>query len=152
MKIIISESQYKNFLLEYKNLTPQEMEEYFVLYFESLQRYEDMLKKILWVRSYTQIKNVDFYWDPRLNSEDYKSFAYRSSFVKNRRGTLQFSFTYKVEHGVYDGQFNGFVNVQDGMRIYPSIKLSPKAYDLNYSKISSYLNEFLKDPVFKHKS
>ena len=152
MKIIISESQYKNFLLEYKNLTSDEMEEYFVLYFESLQRYEDMLKKILWVRSYTQINDVYFYWDPRLNSGDYKSFAYRSSFVKNRQGNLQFSFTYIVEHGIYDGQFNGFVNVQDGMRIYPSIKLSPKAYDLNYSKISSYLNVFLKDPVFKDKS
>jgi hypothetical protein len=143
MKIIISESQYKNFLLEYKNLTSDEMEEYFVLYFESLQRYEDMLKKILWVRSYTQIKNVDFYWDPRLNSEDYKSFAYRSSFVKNRRGTLQFSFTYKVEHGVYDGQFNGFVNVQDGMRIYPSIKSRIK-------EVMGVVNEGLHDTSWQN--
>jgi hypothetical protein len=149
MKIIITENQYKNLLLEYDNLTPNEMEEYFVLYFESLQRYQDMIRKLLRGWSSNKIKDVDFYWDPRLNSKDYKSFAYRSSFVKNRQGNLQFSFTYIVEHGIYDGQFNGFVNVQDGMRIYPSIKLVPKAYDLNYSKISSYLKGFLKDPSFK---
>jgi hypothetical protein len=152
MKIIITESQYKNLLLEYDNLTPNEMEEYFVLYFESLQRYQDMIRKLLRGWSSNKIKDVDFYWDPRLNSGDYKSFAYRSSFVKNRPGNLQFSFTYTVEHGIYDGYFNGFVNNQYGMSIYPSIKLSPKAYDLNYSKISSYLNVFLKDPVFKDKS
>jgi hypothetical protein len=108
-----------------------------------------MIRKLLRGWSSNKIKDVDFYWDPRLNSGDYKSFAYRSSFVKNRQGNLQFSFTYIVEHGIYDGQFNGFVNVQDGMRIYPSIKLVPKAYDLNYSKISSYLKGFLKDPSFK---
>ena len=149
MKIIITENQYKNLLLEYDNLTPNEMEEYFVLYFESLQRYQDMIRKLLRGWSSNKIKDVDFYWDPRLNSEDYKSFAYRASFSNKRRGTVQFSFMYRVEHGIYDGQFNGFVNVQDGMRIYPSIKLVPKAYDLNYSKISSYLKEFLKDPSFK---
>jgi hypothetical protein len=149
MKIIITENQYKNLLLEYDNLTPNEMEEYFVLYFESLQRYQDMIRKLLRGWSSNKIKDVNFYWDPRLNSEDYKSFAYRSSFVKNRQGNLQFSFTDTVKHGIYDGQFNGFVNVQDGMRIYPSIKLVPKAYDLNYSKISSYLKGFLKDPSFK---
>jgi hypothetical protein len=149
MKIIITENQYKNLLLEYDNLTPNEMEEYFVLYFESLQRYQDMIRKLLRGWSSNKIKDVDFYWDPRLNSEDYKSFAYRASFSNKRRGTVQFSFMYRVEHGIYDGQFNGFVNVQDGMRIYPSIKLVPKAYDLNYSKISSYLKGFLKDPAFK---
>jgi hypothetical protein len=149
MKIIITENQYKNLLLEYDNLTPNEMEEFFVLYFESLQRYQDMIRKLLRGWSSNKIKDVDFYWDPRLNSEDYKSFAYRSSFVKNRRGTFQFSFTNRVKHGIYDGEVNGFVNVQDGMRIYPSIKLVPKAYDLNYSKISSYLKGFLKDPSFK---
>jgi hypothetical protein len=149
MKIIITENQYKNLLLEYDNLTPNEMEEYFVLYFESLQRYQDMIRKLLRGWSSNKIKDVDFYWDPRLNSEDYKSFAYRASFSNKRRGTVQFSFTYRVEHGIYDGDFNGFVNVQDGMRIYPSINLVPKAYDLNYSKISSYLKGFLKDPSFK---
>jgi hypothetical protein len=149
MKIIITENQYKNLLLEYDNLTPNEMEEYLVLYFESLERYQNMVKKLLRAWSSNKIKDVDFYWDPRLNSEDYKSFAYRASFFNNRRGTLQFSFTDTVKHGIYDGQFNGFVNVQDGMRIYPSIKLVPKAYDLNYSKISSYLKGFLKDPSFK---
>ena len=152
MEIVISESQYKNLLLEYENLTPQEMEEYFVLYFESLERYQDMIKKLLWVRSYTKIKDVDFYWDPRLNSENSKSFAYRSSFVKNRRGTFQFSFTDIVKHGIYDGKVNGFINVQDGMRIYKSVKLTAYAFDYNYSIISSYLKEFLKDTAFKDKS
>jgi hypothetical protein len=149
MKIIITESQYKNLLLEYDNLTPNEMEEYFVLYFESLQRYQDMIRKLLRGWSSNKIKDVDFYWDPRLNSEDYKSFAYRASFSNKRRGTVQFSFTYIVKHGIYDGQFNGFVDTQVGMTVYPSIKLVPKAYDLNYSKISPYLKEFLKDPAFK---
>jgi hypothetical protein len=149
MKILVTESQYKNLLLEYNNLTPNEMEEYLVLYFESLQRYQNMVKKLLRAWSSNKIKDVNFSWDPRLNSEDYKSFAYRASFFNNRRGTLQFSFTDTVKHGIYDGYINGVIDVQDGMRIYPSINLVPKAYDLNYSKISSYLKGFLKDPSFK---
>jgi hypothetical protein len=152
MEIVISESQYKNLLLEYENLTPQEMEEYFVLYFESLERYQDMIKKLLWVRSYTQIKNVDFYWNPRLNSEDYKSFAYRARFFNNRPGVFQFSFTNIVKEGIYDGEVNGFINVQAGMSVYKSVKLTAYAFDYNYSIISSYLKEFLKDPAFKDKS
>jgi len=152
MEIVISESQYKKLLLEYENLTPQEMEEYFVLYFESLERYQKMIKKLLWVRSYTKIEDVNFYWDPRLNSEDFKSFAYRASFFNNRRGTLQFSFTNRVKHGIYDGGVNGVIDVQDGMRIYKSVKLTAYAFDYNYSIISSYLKEFLKDPAFKDKS
>jgi hypothetical protein len=148
MKIIITENQYKNLLLEYDNLTPNEMEEYFVLYFESLQRYQDMIRKLLRGWSSNKIKDVDFYWDPRLNSEDYKSFAYRASFSNKRRGTVQFSFTYRVKHGIYDGYFNGFINV-DGTRIYKSIKLMSYSPDYNYSKISPYLKEFLKDPAFK---
>jgi hypothetical protein len=149
MKIIITENQYKNLLLEYDNLTPNEMEEYLVLYFESLQRYQDMIKKLLRAWSSNKIKDVNFSWDPRLNSEDLKSFSYRASFFNNRRGTLQFSFTDRVKHGIYDGYINGFIDVQDGMRIYKSIKLMPYSPDYNYSKISSYLKEFLKDPAFK---
>ena len=152
MEIVISESQYKNLLLEYEKMTPQEMEEYFVLYFESLERYQDMIKKLLWVRSYTKIKDVNFYWDPRLNSEDFKSFAYRVSFFNNRRGTFQFSFKHIVQHGIYDGSVNGFLDAQDGMTIYKSVKLTAYAFDYNYSIISSYLKEFLKDPAFKDKS
>jgi hypothetical protein len=149
MKIIITESQYNNLLLEYNNLTPNEMEEYLVLYFESLDRYQNMVKKLLRAWSSNKIKEVDFYWDPRLNSEDLKSFAYRASFFNNRRGTFQFSFTDRVKHGIYDGEVNGFINVQDGMRIYKSVKLTAYAFDYNYSIISSYLKEFLKDPGFK---
>lgn len=149
MKIIVTESQYNNLLLEYNNLTPNEMEEYLVLYFESLDRYQNMVKKLLRAWSSNKIKEVDFYWDPRLNSEDLKSFAYRASFFNNRRGTLQFSFTDRVKHGIYDGYINGVIDVQDGMRIYKSVKLTAYAFDYNYSIISSYLKEFLKDPGFK---
>ena len=149
MRIIITESQYNNLLLEYNNLTPNEMEEYLVLYFESLDRYQNMVKKLLRAWSSNKIKEVDFYWDPRLNSEDFKSFAYRASFFNNRRGTFQFSFTHRVKHGIYDGEVNGFIDVQDGMRIYKSVKLTAYAFDYNYSIISSYLKEFLKDPGFK---
>jgi hypothetical protein len=149
MKIIVTESQYNNLLLEYNNLTPNEMEEYLVLYFESLDRYQNMVKKLLRAWSSNKIKEVDFYWDPRLNSEDFKSFAYRASFFNNRRGTLQFSFTDRVKHGIYDGYINGVIDVQDGMRIYKSVKLTAYAFDYNYSIISSYLKEFLKDPGFK---
>jgi hypothetical protein len=149
MKIIITESQYNNLLLEYNNLTPNEMEEYLVLYFESLDRYQNMVKKLLRAWSSNKIKEVDFYWDPRLNSEDFKSFAYRASFFNNRRGTLQFSFTHIVQHGIYDGSVNGFLDAHDGMTIYKSVKLTAYAFDYNYSIISSYLKEFLKDPGFK---
>jgi hypothetical protein len=149
MKIIVTESQYNNLLLEYNKLTPNEMEEYLVLYFESLDRYQNMVKKLLRAWSSNKIKEVDFYWDPRLNSEDFKSFAYRASFFNNRRGTLQFSFTDRVKHGIYDGYINGVIDVQDGMRIYKSVKLTAYAFDYNYSIISSYLKEFLKDPGFK---
>ena len=149
MKIIVTESQYNNLLLEYNNLTPNEMEEYLVLYFESLDRYQNMVKKLLRAWSSNKIKEVDFYWDPRLNSEDFKSFAYRASFFNNRRGTLQFSFTHIVQHGIYDGSVNGFLDAHDGMTIYKSVKLTAYAFDYNYSIISSYLKEFLKDPGFK---
>jgi len=149
MKIIITESQYNNLLLEYNNLTPNEMEEYLVLYFESLDRYQTMVKKLLRAWSSNKIKDVNFNWDPRLNSEDLKSFAYRASFFNNRRGTLQFSFRHVVQHGIYDGSVNGFLDVQDGMRLYKSVKLTAYAFDYNYSIISSYLKEFLKDPGFK---
>ncbi len=149
MKIIVTEGQYNNLLLEYNNLTPNEMEEYLVLYFESLDRYQNMVKKLLRAWSSNKIKEVDFYWDPRLNSEVSKSFAYRASFFNNRRGTFQFSFTHIVQHGIYDGSVNGFLDAQDGMTIYKSVKLTAYAFDYNYSIISSYLKEFLKDPGFK---
>jgi len=149
MRIIITESQYNNLLLEYNNLTPNEMEEYLVLYFESLDRYQNMVKKLLRAWSSNKIKEVDFYWDPRLNSEVSKSFAYRASFFNNRRGTFQFSFRHIVQHGIYDGSVNGFLDAQDGMTIYKSVKLTAYAFDYNYSIISSYLKEFLKDPGFK---
>jgi hypothetical protein len=150
MKIVISESQYKNLLLEYGYLTTDEMEEYFVMYFESLERYQNTIRKLFRLWSNNRIKDVTFSWDPRSNINQIKSFAYQTRFFSNMKGTTQFSFSHKPRHGIYEGQFNGYITVSDGMRIYDSIKLVPMAYDQNYSKISSYLKNFLKDPAFKN--
>lgn len=150
MKIVISESQYKNLLLEYGYLTTDEMEEYFVMYFESLERYQNTIRKLFRLWSNNRIKDVTFSWDPRSNIDQIKSFAYRTMFFSNMKGTTQFSFSHKPKLGIYQGQFNGYITVSDGMRIYDSINMVPMAYDQNYSKISSYLKNFLKDPAFKN--
>lgn len=150
MKIVISENQYKNLLLEYNHLTTDEMEEYFVMYFESLERYQNTVRKLFRLWSNNRVKDVTFSWYPKLNTDQIKSFAYQTMFFSNVKGAVQFSFSDKPRVGIYEGRFNGYINVSDGMRIYDSINMVPMAYDQNYSKISSYLKNFLKDPAFKN--
>ena len=67
MKIVITENQYKNLLLEYNHLTTDEMEEYVRVYFESIERYQDMIRKLVRIWSNNRVKDVTFSWYPKFN-------------------------------------------------------------------------------------
>ena len=151
MKIVISESQYKNLTEGYDHLTTEEMEKYMDVYFESLERYEDTIQKLIRVLSYNKFKDVTFWWDPRLNSNEYKSFAHRTYFsVGKNRVCFQFSFTFYVSHKINKGIFNMFMTTSNGMSIAEeSLKLTPLAFDQNYSKIGNYISQYFKQPIFK---
>jgi hypothetical protein len=152
MKIVISESQYKN-LVEYRSsqsLTTEEMEKYMDVYFESLERYEDTIRKFIRVLSYNKFKDVTFQWDPRLNSNENKSFAHRTYFSVGKNWVcFQFTFLFHVLHKIYNGNFNIFMTTSNGMSIAESSKLTPLAFDQNYSKIVNYISEYFKQPIFK---
>ena len=152
MKIVISESQYKN-LVEYRSsqsLTTEEMEKYMDVYFESLERYEDTIRKFIRVLSYNKFKDVTFQWDPRLNSNENKSFAHRTYFsVGKNTVCFQFTFSFYVLHKIYNGNFNIFMTTSNGMSIAESSKLTPLAFDQNYSKIGNYISQYFKQPIFK---
>ena len=151
MKIVISESQYKNLTEGYDHLTTEEMEKYMDVYFQSLERYEDTIQKLIQVLSYNKFKDVTFWWDPRLNSNEYKSFAHRTYFsVGKNRVCFQFSFTFYVSHKINKGIFNMFMTTSNGMSIAEeSLKLTPLAFDQNYSKIGNYISQYFKQPIFK---
>lgn len=150
MKIVISESQYKNLTEEINDLSVEEMEKYMDVYFQSLERYEDTIQKLIQVLSYNKIKNVTFQWDPRLNTHKLKSFAHRTYFsVGKNTVCFQFSFTFYVLHKINNGNFNMFMTTSNGMSIAESLKLTPLAFDQNYSNIANYIRESLKQPVFR---
>ena len=151
MKIVISESQYKNLTEGINDLSVEEMEKYMDVYFQSLERYEDTIQKLIQVLSYNKFKDVTFWWDPRLNSNEYKSFAHRTYFsVGKNRVCFQFSFTFYVSHKINKGIFNMFMTTSNGMSIAEeSLKLTPLAFDQNYSKIGNYISQYFKQPIFK---
>ena len=150
MKIVISESQYKNLTEGVNDLSVEEMEKYMDVYFQSLERYEDTIQKLIQVLSYNKIKNVTFQWDPRLNTHKLKSFAHRTYFsVGKNTVCFQFSFTFYVSHKINNGNFNMFMTTSNGMSIAESLKLTPLAFDQNYSKIANYIREYLKQREFK---
>ena len=150
MKIVISESQYKNLTEEINDLSVEEMEKYMDVYFQSLERYEDTIQKLIQVLSYNKIKNVTFQWDPRLNTHKLKSFAHRTYFsVGKNTVCFQFSFTFYVSHKINNGNFNMFMTTSNGMSIAESLKLTPLAFDQNYSKIANYIRENFKQQIFK---
>lgn len=151
MKIVISEVQYKNLTEGINDLSVEEMEKYMDVYFESLERYEDTIQKLIRVLSYNKFKDVTFQWDPRLNSNENKSFAHRTYFsVGKNRVCFQFSFTFYVSHKINKGIFNMFMTTSNGMSIAEeSLKLTPLAFDQNYSKIGNYISQYFKQPIFK---
>lgn len=150
MKIVISESQYKKLTEGVNDLSVEEMEKYMDVYFQSLERYEDTIQKLIQVLSYNKIKNVTFQWDPRLNTHKLKSFAHRTYFsVGKNTVCFQFSFTFYVLHKINNGNFNMFMTTSNGMSIAESLKLTPLAFDQNYSNIANYIRESLKQPVFR---
>jgi hypothetical protein len=150
MKIVISESQYKNLTEGINDLSVEEMEKYMDVYFQSLERYEDTIQKLIQVLSYNKFKDVTFWWDPRLNSNEYKSFAHRTYFsVGKNTVCFQFSFTFYVSHKINNGNFNMFMTTSNGMSIDESLKLTPLAFDQNYSKIANYIRQTLKRPEFR---
>ena len=150
MKIVISESQYKNLTEGVNDLSVEEMEKYMDVYFQSLERYEDTIQKLIQVLSYNKIKNVTFQWDPRLNTHKLKSFAHRTYFsVGKNTACFQFSFTFYVSHKINNGNFNMFMTTSNGMSIAESLKLTPLAFDQNYSKIANNIREYLKQREFK---
>ena len=151
MKIVISESQYKNLTEGINDLSVEEMEKYMDVYFQSLERYEDTIQKLIQVLSYNKFKDVTFWWDPRLNSNENKSFAHRTYFsVGKNRVCFQFSFTFYVSHKINKGIFNMFMTTSNGMSIAEeSLKLTPLAFDQNYSKIGNYISQYFKQPIFK---
>ena len=150
MKIVISEVQYKNLTEGYDHLTTEEMEKYMDVYFESLERYEDTIQKLIRVLSYNKFKDVTFQWDPRLNSNENKSFAHRTYFsIGKNTVCFQFSFTFYVSHKINKGIFNMFMTTSNGMSISESLKLTPLAFDQNYSKIADYIRQTLKRPEFR---
>ena len=150
MKIVISEVQYKNLTEGINDLSVEEMEKYMDVYFQSLERYEDTIQKLIRVLSYNKFKDVTFQWDPRLNSNEYKSFAHRTYFsIGKNTVCFQFSFTFYVSHKINNGNFNMFRTTSDGMSIAESSKLTPLAFDQNYSKIGNDISQYFKQPIFK---
>ena len=151
MKIVISESQYKNLTEGINDLSVEEMEKYMDVYFQSIERYEDRIKKFIQTLSFNKFKNVTFRWDPELNTNNYKTFAHRTYFSVNKNTVcFQFIFSFNVLDETYDGKFNRFITFDSGrLSIYPSINLTPLAFGQNYSKIGNYIAKSLKQPEFR---
>lgn len=150
MKIVISESQYKNLTEGINDLSVEEMEKYMDVYFQSTQRYEDTIQKLIRILSFNKFKNVIFKLDPRLNTNNYKTFAHRTYFSVNKNTVcFQFTFSFNVSDETYDGKFNSFMTTFDGLSIAGSLKLTPLAFDQNYLKIGDYIRKSLKQPEFR---
>jgi hypothetical protein len=168
MKIVITENQYKNLLLEYNHLTTDEMEEYVRVYFESIERYQDMIRKLVRIWSNNRVKDVTFSWYPKFNSERAASFSYQSKFAMygNRHGSttsddttrsykayaiLQFNFDIKYENKSYKGDINAYTDGKflSDRKVWRHMDMTPLAYDQNYSKINTYLKQFFSSPQLR---
>jgi len=150
MKIVISESQYKNLREGINDLSVEEMEKYMDVYFQSTQRYEDTIQKLIQLLSYNKFKNVIFKWDPRLNNNNFQTFAHRTYFsVGKNTVCFQFTSSFHFSNESYYGNFNCFMTTSDGLSIFGSLKLTPLAFDQNYLEIGNYIRKSLKQPVFR---
>ena len=155
MKILVTESQYNKVISESNNFFFfffEEMEEKIILFFTSAD--DDIRNLGMFIRLYfhNDLDNIDFTWYPQGNNESYARFQLKCYFPMDSRKkhALQFSFYEMKKEGKVSGDFNGFLDVADGMKLFDSLHLvntqsmGERAYGINMEDIRNYTKLFAK--------
>jgi phage pi2 protein 07 len=156
MKILVTESQYNKVISEsnnFYNISVEEMEEKMKLFFTSADDYKRNLGMFIRLYFHLDLDNIDFTWYPQGNNENYARFQLKCHFPMDSRKkhVLQFSFTEDKKAGKIKGQFNGFLEVTDGMKIFNSLyiyniqSMGERVYQSNMEDIRNYTKEFAKE-------
>lgn len=156
MKILVTESQYNRVISEsnyFSKLTLEEMEEKMKLFFTSADDYKRNLGMFIRLYLHLDSDDIKFTWYPQLNNENFAKFQLKCHFPMDSRQKhgLQFSFTENKKYpGEIIGQFNGFLEVDNGMTISHSLYLvniqsmGNRAAEINMEDIRNYTKEFAK--------
>ena len=155
MKILVTESQYNKVISEsnnFYNISVEEMEEKMKLFFTSTDDYKRNLGMFIRLYFHYDLDNIDFTWYPQGNNESYARFQLKCYFPMDSRKkhALQFSFYEMKKEGKVSGDFNGFLDVADGMKLFDSLHLvntqsmGERAYGINMEDIRNYTKLFAK--------
>lgn len=156
MKILVTESQYNRVISEsdyFSKLTLEEMEEKMKLFFTSTDDYKRNLGVFIRLYFHLDSDDIKFTWYPQLNNENFAKFQLKCHFPMDSRQKhgLQFSFTENKKYpGEIKGEFNGFLEVENGMKIFNSLYLfniqsmGNRAAEINMEDIRNYTKEFAK--------
>lgn len=155
MKILVTESQYNKVISEsnnFYNISVEEMEEKMKLFFTSADDYKRNLGMFIRLYFHYDLDNINFTWYPQGNNESWGRFQLKCHFPKDsiKKHILQFSFRENKQDGKNVGEFNGSLDVTDGMKIFNSLYLfnsqsmGERAYQSNMEDIRNYTKEFAK--------
>lgn len=155
MKILVTESQYNRVISEsdyFGYLSVEEIEEKMKLFFTSADDYKQNLGMFIRLYFHLDLDKIKFEWNPQGNNESYARFQLKCYFPMDSRKkhALQFSFYEMKKEGKVRGDFNGFLYVDDGMKLFDSLHLvntqsmGERAYGINMEDIRNYTKLFAK--------
>ena len=155
MKILVTESQYNRVISEsdyFGYLSVEEIEEKMKFFFTSADNYKQNLGMFIRLYFHLDLDKIEFEWNPQGNNESYTRFQLKCYFPMDSRKkhALQFSFYEMKKEGKVSGDFNGFLDVADGMKLFDSLHLvntqsmGERAYGINMEDIRNYTKLFAK--------